>query len=182
MRSICLTRPPGHIPLPFVSPGGRLPGSAVETRQRRISVRSRQTIAQKAGGERQPQGFAAGSQQTEERNPDGSQRGGAAGGGNSAATASFFDPAGRPEQKPHRPIGSLQRPHKGQDGFTQPASVNDVQHVRKDAVVCLTHKPMAHYCDRGRSCYSDVSGGPLKCCMEEMRAAAGLLAVLRIVI
>lgn len=109
-----------------VSPGGRLPGSAVKTRQRRISVRTCPPIAQEADGERQPQGLAAGSQQTEERDPDRSQRGAAAGGGDSAAAASVFHPAGRPGRRPPRPIGSLQRAHKGQDSF--------VQHVHEDAV------------------------------------------------
>lgn len=113
----------------YLSPGGRQPGSAVETRQRRISRRSLQTVAQKAGGELQSQGFAAGSQQTEERNPDGSQWRGAVGGGEgrhalptSDATASSFDRAGQLGQKPDRPICTLQRPHKGQDGL-YPASV-----------------------------------------------------------
>lgn len=85
-----------------LSPGGRQPGSAVETRPRPISVRSLQAITQKAGGERQSQGFAAGSQQTEERKPDAAAGGGGGDGRralpHSDATARLFDPAGQSGQ------------------------------------------------------------------------------------
>lgn len=106
-----------HLRPPFAfSPGGRPPGSDSRpcrspVGQSRISIRRLQTVAQKAGGERQPQGFAAGSQQTEERNPDWAQWGGATRGGDGRhALPNSVATTGRLGQKANRPDCSLRRP------------------------------------------------------------------------